>query len=286
MGHLAWFEQSIDAPLRHEKLAVKGADIEIISLGNKDNPGVLLIHGAWAHANWWVPIMPLLAKEYCVMALSLGGMGSSDWRDSYSLDLYTEEVLAASKRLINPLIVAHSFGGYAGGMAAAKLKAAVRGLIIIDTFFRFRSPRPISFPQKKRQSTYDSKEQILSRFRLMPRQSVLNQQIVDYIAEHSIKEVTSGQWQWKFDPKMFDHFQAMIHYPSILEIFGEIKCPAALIYGEHSTVTDRERTLKLAGYFNPVPPVIEMPQAYHHIMIDQPIALASTINALSAVMEA
>ena len=73
-----WFEQALrHAPQRtwHE---VAGARIETLAWGEIGKPGLLLLHGNGAHADWWSFIAPLLASDYRVAALSWSGMGGSD----------------------------------------------------------------------------------------------------------------------------------------------------------------------------------------------------------------
>jgi len=268
-------------PFKHRQLKVDGVAIETISLGNPKHPGIVLVHGGLAHANWWVPLMPYLAQKHCVTALSLSGMGNSGWRKKYTLHVYKEEVLSVCDTLRQPLIVAHSFGGYAAAMAA-EVNNQIRGLILIESLIRFDSDHPVNVPKKRPLWAPDTKAALLRRFRLMPSQPETNPEFVDYIAAHSIKEITNDQWQWKFDPAVFDDFQSMIHYPSLCATFSALKCKSAYLYGELSTLMEKDRVNQIARQFRPNALEIEIPQAYHHVMVDQPLVLIGILNTLSA----
>ena len=61
-----------------------------------------------------------------------------------------------------------------------------------------------------------------------------------------------------------------------------IKTPMVHIYGAKSRIVEHRR----AGAPSPFPPgmiEIEIPDAHHHIMIDQPLALVAALRALLAV---
>src|SRR5580693_343441 len=82
----AWFDAAIaDAPERR-LIPVEGANIELLTWGEVGKPGLIFVHGNSAHADWWSFIAPFLADDYRVAALSLSGMGGSDWRETYTFE--------------------------------------------------------------------------------------------------------------------------------------------------------------------------------------------------------
>ncbi len=78
----AWFVRNLEERPAQSYVRVAAADIEMLCWGERGRPGVLLIHGSRAHANWWSPIAPFLARRWRVAAFSLSGMGGSGWRPS------------------------------------------------------------------------------------------------------------------------------------------------------------------------------------------------------------
>ena len=90
-GAPAWFRQALADEPERTFVEVDGCVIETLAWGPRGAPGVLLLHGFTAHADWWSFVAPWLAGQRRVIALSLSGMGRSGWRDSYSLEQYARE---------------------------------------------------------------------------------------------------------------------------------------------------------------------------------------------------
>ena len=286
----AWFEAAIaDAPQRR-MIPVAGANIELLTWGEVGKPGMLLLHGNGAHADWWSFTAPLLAKDYRVATISWSGMGGSDWRETYTGAIFAQEIFAAIDAAEleadgqKPIILGHSFGGFPLMYCAAHHPERMRGAILLDSSVsppqkRWKGPPPRG-PANK---VYASLEDALARFRLAPPQGCDNLFIADFIARTSLKSAPmdegSGQgWTWKFDPLMWSRF--------VMEDLGgllpKIACPAALMWGERSNLMDPET---MAYMFSQIPPHVKkvaIPDADHHVMIDQPLAFVAAVRALLA----
>ncbi|MCA6284759.1 MAG: hypothetical protein IM658_13915, partial [Phenylobacterium sp.] len=79
-----WFRSALaQAPERSHVVSL-GARIEMLVWGERGKPGLLLVHGNSAHADWWSFIAPFLAQDFRVASMSLAGMGDSDWRETYA----------------------------------------------------------------------------------------------------------------------------------------------------------------------------------------------------------
>jgi pimeloyl-ACP methyl ester carboxylesterase len=133
-----WFAHAPQrAPVRvlHE---VEGVRIETLTWGERGRPG-LLFNGNGAHADWWSFIAPFFARDHRVAAMSWSGMGGSEWRQAYSLDLYVEEAfrIAEAAGLFEaetmPVFVGHSFGGFPLLGCAARRGKDLRTAIVVDT---------------------------------------------------------------------------------------------------------------------------------------------------------
>ena len=68
--------------------------------GSTERPGLVLVHGGAAHAGWWDHVAPLLAGEYCVVALDLSGHGDSGRRDTYDMETWAREVVAVAEHVV------------------------------------------------------------------------------------------------------------------------------------------------------------------------------------------
>ena len=310
----AWFRDAIAIEPERSIVRVEGADIELLAWGERGKPGLIFVHGNSAHADWWSFIAPLLAEDFRVAALSLSGMGASDWRENYSFETFAEETWACAKAAglyeadQKPIYVGHSFGGSQVYYSARAYPDRMKAAILVDTGFGGPPPRMMEQQREAREAAakaaadekvanegfrqaqqrrtpnrvYPTIEAALARFRFMPPQSCTNFYIADFIARRSLKRAPladgSGEgWTWRFDPFLFGKLDrtAMQDLP---EVPG---APLVHIYGARSNVMKRSRE----GQPDPLPddiPHIIIPDSDHHIMIDQPLALVSALRGVLA----
>ena len=111
----------------------------------------------------------------------------------------------------------------------------------------------------------------MSRFRPVPDQPVLPY-IASHVAGTSIRAVDGG-WSWKFDPRIFSRHQPV---PTLLT---QMDCRVALFRAEHGMVSPQMGEV-MYDRLGRIAPVIEVPAAGHHVMLDQPIALVTGIRTL------
>ncbi len=118
----------------------------------------------------------------------------------------------------------------------------------------------------------------LGRFRLIPEQPCQHPYVVDYIARQSLRAVEGG-WTWKFDPALFDHLEMGADQ---CDKFVTLKCRSALILGEHSEDSGAQSADYMASITAGVLPIVTIPETFHHMMFDEPLATAMTIKAFAA----
>src|ERR1700754_2659259 len=92
----AWFAKALAASPERALLPTPRGRIETLTWGERGKPGLLLVHGNTAHADWWSFIAPLFSADYRVSAMSLAGMGDSDWRDRYSSEDFCADAEAVA----------------------------------------------------------------------------------------------------------------------------------------------------------------------------------------------
>jgi pimeloyl-ACP methyl ester carboxylesterase len=293
-----WFAESIAHAPESRFVTVQGARIHYLRWGDPAKPGILLVHGNAAHAYWWSFIAPFLARDYHIAAMDLSGMGDSQWRaphgdaGGYAMDIFAAEELAvledagmfrASKP---PVIVAHSFGGFVTMKAGAEYGARLGGIVIIDS--------PVNPPTRGGDPTdhkprphniYPSLAAALARFRLMPPQICENLFLLDWVARHSLKEVAGldgeSGFTWKFDPAIWRHFSI----GDTAALLKATRCRIAVFRGEHSVLMPPRIGDYIFDLLDRAAPVVEIPEAQHHIMLDQPLALVAALRALLADWE-
>ena len=272
----AWFTAALATPVTQRTTMVDGAAIAYRTWGEPGGRGIVLVHGGAAHSRWWDHIGPLLADGRLVVAIDLSGHGDSARRESYSLDQWAREVLAVagdSGIATPPTVIGHSLGGLVTLRTAALFGSGIEGAVVIDSPIREMSPEEHAAMEHRAFGglrVYPSKEAILARFRPVPDQPVLGY-IADHIAATSIREADGG-WTWKWDPAIFTRQVP----PTLLT---RLDCRVALFRAEHGMVST-EMSDVMYDRLGRVAPVIEIPAAGHHIMLDQPIALVAAIRTL------
>jgi pimeloyl-ACP methyl ester carboxylesterase len=280
-----WFERAIATPCESREIRVADARIHYVRWGDRTKPGLLLIHGNGAHAYWWSFIAPFLAREYNVAALDLSGMGDSSHRSRYAMDLFVEEemAVAADAGMFDnpepPVFVAHSFGGFATILAGARHGDRLAGTVIVDSPVN-PPDRPGGPPDREARPhrIYPTLNEALSRFRLAPEQPCENDYIVDFIARKSLRAVEGGL-TWKFDPSLWTQ---RFSIGDTAECLRSTRCRIAIMRGENSILMPPEVGAYMYSLLGHAAPVIEIPQARHHVMLDQPLAFVAALRALLA----
>lgn len=275
-----WFWKAVETPVVDGQVTVDECDIHFQSWSGEGNPGLLFIHGHNAHAHWWDFIAPFFMSHFQTAALDLSGMGDSHHRDAYDTVTYGNEIMAVLDALSMPhdtVVVAHSFGGAMSIPAVAAHNDRVGGLVLVDAGARHpedlkereANEEPERLPRSK---VYPDREVAISRFRLQPPQQCENQYIVDHIARHSV-EFDDGGWVWKFDD---EQSLRMTHQGDLEESLAKVSVPTALIYGADSASYSR-RSAEFMQSMKPDMSVSELPDAQHHVFLDQPLAFVQTL---------
>jgi pimeloyl-ACP methyl ester carboxylesterase len=279
----AWFTEALAIEAECGVADVRGVSVHYRAWGEPGRRGIVLVHGGAAHSRWWDHIAPLLDSHRRVVALDLSGHGDSDRRGGYDLNDWAEEVLAvatAAGITGPPLLIGHSMGGMVTLMAARLFGEQLAGSIAIDSPVRDLTPEELAARERNAFGplrVYPSREGATSRFRTVPDQDGLLPYVMAHIAEHSIRPVPGG-WTWKFDPRVFTRTSFA---PEQLE---RLDCRAAFFRPEHGLVDAAMRDL-IFDRLGRVAPVIEIPAAGHHVMIDQPLSLITGLRTLLADWE-
>lgn len=278
----AWARSAVDAAHERSLAMVGETAIEWIGWGEPGAPGLLLAHGNGANADWWRFTAPLLAAGGLrVAALSWSGMGGSDHRPHYTLDLFMAEAMAVAEAAglgARFAIGGHSFGGVPIAGLAARHADRVRRAIIIDTPFGEMRPRTGQSREAPRpHRIYPTLEQALARFRWAPMQPTMNPWAADFIARTALKPVAGG-WTWKFDPFLWHNFR--FGDPSALLTAGG--APIDYVWGEDSLLVQAGVVARIRALMPAGTRFVGIPHAHHHVMADQPLALVAAMRALLA----
>jgi len=281
-----WFQRAIATPARDGFVEVAGCRIHYLRWhepGKPGKPGLLLVHGGFAHAHWWDFIAPSFVRDYSVAAIDLSGMGESGRRPRYTRELFAKEVMSVCAHAElgdRPIIVGHSFGGFVALVAAIHYGTKLGGAVMAD--FPIRPPElqkehQATRPWVKPKETYPTMQAALKRFRLIPPQPCANEFILQHIARRSLAKVNGG-WSWKFDDRLFDRFEL----GNLSEEIARVACPLTLIYGEKSALFPAEVIRYMKRSFNRTFPMIKIPGAHHHLFLEKPFVFVRTVRRVIA----
>jgi pimeloyl-ACP methyl ester carboxylesterase len=280
-----WYRKALAIPYTDEIVEFDGCPIHYLAWGEPGKRGIIFVHGGGAHAHWWTHVAAQYARQYRVAAIDLSGHGDSGRRERYSLQGWTDEVMAVagdSGMSGKPVIVGHSMGGFVTIVTAAMHPDALSGVIICDS--------PVGEPNPEidahrmgaafgKPRVYENQKLALERFRTVPIQENYLDYVMADVARNSLTEVEDG-FSWKFDHTVFGAFELSPRAVA-RPYLGDVRCRLALLRSGKGLVTE-DIGAYMYDLLGRVNPVIEIPEAGHHLMLDQPLLLITAINTLLA----
>ncbi|HKP60115.1 MAG TPA: alpha/beta hydrolase [Polyangiales bacterium] len=278
----SWFRDAIAQAPVESVVDVQGVPIHTLAWGDPKLPGLLLVHGGAAHAHWWSFLAPLLSQRYYVVAPDLSGHGDSGRRSGYPRRIWADELLGvirATDFVSPPIVVGHSMGGMVSIIMASVYGDQLAGAIIVDAPVRKPDPESDSArrgTEFRNPKVYPDRATAKRHFRLVPAQPCENAYILDYIAEHSLRELPDGGVTWKFDPTVFVRMSNDL----MSDYLASVRCRIALMRGEHSRVVPPETGEYMFELLDRNAPLVEIPEAHHHLLLDQPLAFIAALRAL------
>lgn len=280
-----WYERNLAA--EHDTLDVRmpdGRRIEAWAWGQRGAPGLIFVHGNSAHLGWWSFLAPFFADRFRVVAFSLGGMGGSDWAPDYGAASFAAEMWAAADAAgfqesdQAPIIVAHSMGGLPLIYSAARTDRPIRGGILVDV--GFPGVTDIVIPPYSGHRLYPSEAAAVARFRLSPMQPCEHRWLLEDLARMAVRPVTNeageAGWSWRFDPALWGGIPTS-------DVWNQLRAaryPLAIVRGAESLLTGPKMMEAVCAALPGPTPIISIPAAHHHVMIDQPIATVAVLQTL------
>jgi len=288
----AWFLRSVATPHEVREVEVAGTQVRYLAWGALGDPTLVLVHGGAAHAHWWSPLAPLLADDgFRVLALDLSGHGDSGRREVYSVELWSQEVLAVAADgggSGRPVVVGHSMGGFVTIVTAAVYGSELDGVVVIDVPVQRPDPETvegIDGGMFRAPKVYEDLEEGMRHFHLVPPQPCENGWLVAHIARHSLRAVDGGV-TWKFDAGVFIRREGPNRPTEYGPLLERAACRVAIVNGAASSIVSEDTRVYMAELLAGSPaavagvPFVEVPEAQHHVLLDQPIALVTALRAV------
>jgi len=281
-----WFTAALAVPREQRSVTVEGCPINTFRWGERGRPGLVLVHGGAAHAEWWSFIAPQLAQQYDVVALDMSGHGESGRREEYPREQWAREVVAVAADAGfpgPPVLVGHSLGGLVSIVAASLYGDRLAGAVIVDSPVRAPDPeseegaRGRAFRNPK---TYPDLETAVTHFHLVPPQPSPPAYVLRHVATNSLRKTPDG-WCWKFDPRVFIRFSLK----PMSDYLADTRSRVALFRGELSYLVQPETAEYMYELLARNAPIVAIPQAHHHVILDQPLAFVAALRAILADWE-
>jgi len=278
-GLVDWLAWGFAQPARQRWFEHDGLRLNLREWGREGDPGVILVHGGAAHSHWWDHVAPRLALGRHVVALDLSGHGDSGWRsEPYRLGSWAGEVLALAGTLGSPTLIGHSLGGLVTLTAALQSPQALAGAIVLDILAREINPEEQARRDRRAGRSgrlFDTREEAIGAFRTLPAGGDGQiPAIVRHVAEHSVREVPGG-WTWKNDRRMF------LRDSLTRDTFAPVQLPVCLVSTGKGLLSPAAAD-GMAARLGPNTTTATLPDAGHHMMLDQPVALTECLEQVLA----
>jgi pimeloyl-ACP methyl ester carboxylesterase len=164
---------------------------------------------------------------------------------------------------------AHNVLGY-----AAEHSEKLRAIVALDPPPDY-TERAVEFLQSiaaKPARRFESLDEAARNFKVLPRETLAKEEILEHIARHSFKRHDDGAWIHKLDRR------TMIREPSrVWKSLHRIACPALIVKITKSPLLDREVAKKMVAQLANGR-LAEVDDSYHHVMLDNPAGLIEVIQ--------
>ena len=282
MNNQEWFNESLLSTPTENFVEVEGAKIHYLTWGDTKNPGLFFIHGFSANAHWWDFIAPAFIEDYCVVAIDLSGSGDSDHRETYSQEMYANEIKAVCDEMDweSADFIAHSMGGSISLNATSIYPEIFKSLYLLDSIVILPPDKVRNYSSNRSMIRadfiYEDESSAIESFRLIPPQPCRNEFLLNHIAINSYKQTEEG-WLLKSDGKMMKTYQSK----DLTETLMAIQCPIYIVYGLMSQIFTQE-ILDYTVYVGNIPPerVIGVPGTMHHLFVDDPLSVIEELKKL------
>ncbi|MFN8640799.1 MAG: alpha/beta hydrolase [Candidatus Binatia bacterium] len=260
-------------------IEVAGLRLHSLDWGTVDGPPVLFLHGGSAHAHWWDFVVPHLAARFRCIALDLRGHGESarPADGDYSLHAHAADVAAVVERfgLRHGAVVGHSFGGWVAMVYAGAAGDGLAALAVLDSrpHIGVRSARMLEALRKLPPTRYSTRAEAIRRFRLLPAATTASPDVVAHVAAHGIVADDEGRYLPRFDRRALAGAGPQDLTPHL----RAARCPILAVRAARSEIVD---AASLQAYRDAVPgaEIAEIAGAHHHLMLDQPAAVAEVLD--------
>jgi pimeloyl-ACP methyl ester carboxylesterase len=267
---------------RRRRLRVNGLGLSALEWGEPGRPGLLFLHGGSAHAHWFDAVVGDFVGRYHVLSLDQRGHGESDWPpaapdgSAYATARFVDDLLGVMDALGwgRAALVGHSMGGHNAMALAAWHPERVWALTIADSRPSIPVDRLAMMHRRGHRGPrrHATLEAALASFRLLPRETVADPRLLAHLARQGIAE-RDGGFLYRFDPSANGTRQPVDAW----ELLPHIAAPTLLVRAGRSPILPPPMAEEILRRL-PGARFEEIPDAYHHLVLDAPAAFARALR--------
>ena len=259
-------------------VTVNSLKLHLLESGTPGAPALCFLHGGAAHAHWFDAVTPAFTDRFHVVALDQRGHGESQWVDppAYGTEDFTSDLLELMSAMGwgRMILAGHSMGGHNAMTFAAWHPERVAALVIIDSRpaipverLNVMHARGLRIPR-----LHPTAEAAAATFRLLPRETTADPALLAHMAANAVAR-RNGGWGWRFDPRTHGERRPVDAWPLI----HRITAPTLVVRGGLSPVLTEEMADRLRTTI-PKASLVTIPDAYHHLTLDQPAAFTAALT--------
>jgi len=258
---------------------VNGLRLHFLQSGAERAPAVCFLHGGAAHAHWFDAIATDLGEKRHVVALDQRGHGESAWASppAYATEDFAADIVGVLGALgwDSAVLIGHSMGGHNAIGCAAWYPERLRGLVIVDSRPAIPAERLAQMKERgaRPHRRHPSVEAAAASFRLLPPETRADPALLSHVARASVTW-QDGAVSLRFDPACY---AARVPADG-WQLVPRISAPTLVVRGELSPILTRPMAERLRAEISGAR-VVEIPGAYHHVVLDRPDAFVHEVRA-------
>jgi pimeloyl-ACP methyl ester carboxylesterase len=222
--------------------------------------------------------------RFHVASLDQRGHGQSDWPPAgrYATEDFAADLAAVMDALAwrDMVVVGHSMGGHNAMAFSAWHPERVRGLVIVDSRPSIPDDRLVLMHRRGRRPLrhHATVGEAVKAFRLLPRETVADPELLEHLAREGVVE-RDGGWVYRFDPNANAARQPVDAWT----LLDRIAAPTLIARAALSPVLPAAQAARLRVSIRRAE-LVEIPEAYHHLTLDQPVAFVEVLERFLAAL--
>jgi len=266
------------------RVAAGGRTLSLLEWAGQGRPVLCFLHGGAAHAHWFDLVVPHFTDRHHVVALDQRGHGESDWArpPAYATEDFAADLLGVLDALgcERVILAGHSMGGHNAMAFAAWHPERVRALVVIDARPALPEDRLAMMHRRgeRPMRRYASEAEAVAVFRLLPRDTVADPALLAHVARAGLV-ARGGGFCYRFDPEANRTRRPVDNWTLV----DRITAPTLIVRAALSPILPREMAERLRAAIRDAR-LVEIPEAYHHVMLDRPARLAAALVEFLAAL--